>query len=259
MTIFATAMLLVAQVAGSSVADWQWDADSPICALRQQNEQGQSIEIKRTPANEELQLDLKVRSRPDIRGGHSDAVSIDLQPSGQFVASVSFARQGKKLSIHMGTQDPEAIKQLSNASGLSISNRTNEPVRIALQSAGVAIEASRACEDRKMRAWGIDPVAWRALKSRPIPIGDPRENFTYLDYPEDALRAHVEFDAIIRLDVATDGNVERCRGLNPGTYKGFETASCAVLKRARFRPATDARNNPVSAPIVYDVVFRIAS
>ena len=110
-----------------------------------------------------------------------------------------------------------------------------------------------------MSTWGIDPVAWRALRSRPIPLAPVRDRFSELDYPEEALRAHIEFDAIIRLDVGPNGIVQQCRGLNSGTYKGFETASCAILKRAQFRPAFDAVGNAVSAPIVFDVVFRIDS
>jgi TonB family protein len=110
-----------------------------------------------------------------------------------------------------------------------------------------------------MREWGIDPRAWRNLQSRPLPTEHVKERFHELDYPADALAANVEADAVIRLDVAPDGSVTNCGMVNAGVPKSFEVASCNVLKSAKFKPATDARGKPVSAPIVYDVRFRIGS
>jgi TonB family protein len=256
MISFGVVLLLAAQ-ATPGVANWQWDTTSPVCAVQQENG-SETIKISRTPANEETVLEISVPKRGGDREERIPDASLDLSP-GKSPASVYVLKQGKKLKVYAATQDPGFIEPFSNASVLVISGGSIQPLELPVSSARVAVGALKACEDRKMAAWGIDPVAWRGLKSRPIAIEDPRERFTELDYPEDALRAHVEFDAIIRLDVATDGTVEKCRGLNPGSYKGFETASCAVLTKAKFHPAIDSAGNPVIAPIVYDVIFRIAT
>jgi TonB family protein len=252
---FATVLLLATQT-GELGASWHWDTEAPICVVQQETAFGK-IKISRTPGNEETQLEVTIPKRPADREGKLQEGSINLSPDGTSPAQGFLSKQGKTLKVHAVTLDPSFIQNLSNASALAISSGASEPVRIAFESVATAVEGLRACEDRKMRTWGIDPTSWRSLKSRPIPVEDPRNGFTAFDYPEEAMRAHVEFDAIIRLDVGLDGTVEKCRGLNPGSYKGFETASCAVLGKARFHPATDSAGRPVSAPIVYDVVFRL--
>ena len=91
------------------------------------------------------------------------------------------------------------------------------------------------------------------------PVEHVKERFRNLDYPAEALVAKVEADAVVRLDVGTNGRVTNCRMLNAGVAKSFEIASCRVLKGAKFTPATNASGEPVAAPIVYDVRFRIDS
>jgi protein TonB len=108
-----------------------------------------------------------------------------------------------------------------------------------------------------MRNWGFDPISWRALKMRPFPLKPVRDRVSALDYPGEALVHGIEVDAIIRLDVAPNGRVSQCKELNPGAYRGFENAACDVLKGARFKPALDSSGNPVPAPVIYDVRFRI--
>jgi hypothetical protein len=79
------------------------------------------------------------------------------------------------------------------------------------------------------------------------------------------MQAGVQADSIIRLDIAPDGRVSGCSALNRTTkaedlalFNAFESVSCRVLKGATFRPATDQAGKPVSAPIVYDVKYRLA-
>jgi TonB family protein len=254
----AMLVLLAVQSPQATVGDWEWDASTPICTLRQTTPSLETIEIARTPANDETALKIITRSRGKVREGQFHDASIDLYPVGKALADGSLGKTGKGLTVFAVTPDPTFIRYLSGASALAISSEKAKPVRIEVRSATTAIQALRECEDRKMRAWGIDPVAWRALKSKPFPLAPVRDRFSALDYPGEALRAGVEFDAIIRLDVGRDGSVEQCRGLNPGDYRGFEVASCAVLKGAKFRPALDAAGSPVSAPFIFDVRFRIS-
>jgi TonB family protein len=258
MVNFAISFLVMAQaVPTASIGDWQWDTNAPICTLRQELPASEALEISRTPANEETQLKVTIPARPGVREGQFHDVAIDVPPAGKSLGDGTITKDGKKLRIYAVTADPSFIQNFASASVLAVPSGTSEPAHIGVRSARAAVQALRECEDRKMQAWGIDSAAWRSLKSRPIPLAPVRDRFSALDYPPDALRAGIEFDAIIRLDVAADGRVQECRGLNPGSYKGFEAASCEVLKGAHFRPALDASGNPVSAPILFDVVFRI--
>jgi TonB family protein len=251
-------VLIAAQSGSAAEPDkWHWDTSSPICVMVQETGPN-SIKISRTPANDEAQIELSVPKRPLSKRGRFHG-SIGLQPGGDSPADGFFTAQGKMLKIYAQTADPAFIESLSNAKTLSISNGTDVPERVTISAADEAVRALHACEDRKMTAWGIDPVAWRALKQRPIPLSPVRDSFSDLDYPAEALRAHIEFDAVIRLDIGIDGKVQGCRGLNPGGYRGFETASCAALKHAQFQPALERGGKPVAAPVVFDVVFRIDS
>jgi hypothetical protein len=258
MFVFAIAALLATP---SAVGDeiWRKDAKSPICAVAHGIGSSGSIEFSRTPGNDETQLKLTLPKRRDLQEGQFHDASLELSPTDKVMSDGGISKRGKNSTIYAVTSDPTFFTKLAGASSLTITVAGAAPVSVAIPAAASAVEALQDCEDGKMRAYGLDPVAWRSLKSRPSPIEPVRNRFSALDYPEAALRAHVEFDAIIRLDVGTDGTVQRCSGLNPGNYKGFEIASCDVLKGAKFKPAVDSAGTVVSAPIIYDVVFRIDS
>jgi TonB family protein len=253
--------LLAGLFGRSSVAsDWEWNTGTPICALRQRiSSSGDTVEISRTPANDETEVFIKLPRGSKIREGRFHDSVVTVYPSGSAIGDVSSGagRDGQP-QVHVVTPDPTFIDSFSNASALEVSHGRLAPIRLAIKSPLDATTALRACEDRKMVAWGIDSTSWRALRSHPFPLKPVRDRFDSLDYPQDAMAQHLETDAITRLDVGIDGTVEQCRTLNPGAYRGFEEAACRVLKGARFRPAIDSAGAPVAAPILYDVKFRLA-
>lgn len=169
----------------------------------------------------------------------------------------TFINEANTLQVYAVVENPAFLSAVSNASELAISHPRIGSYRVPLRSAAEAVAALTTCEDAKMQEWGIDSSAWRALKSRPVPLKPVRERFGNLDYPAAAAAQGVEADAVIRLDVGSEGRVTGCRSLNVGLYAGFEEAACKVLQGARFRPATDSAGNAVSAPYVYDVRFRL--
>jgi TonB family protein len=263
MGVLGSILLLLIQAAQGASAeppDWQWDRASPICTLRQQiSSSGDMIEVSRTPANDETEIKITAQLRSKVREGRFRDGAITPFPADKAVADVALrVDDGKRLQVYAVTPDPAFVGGFSNASALEISHERIAPIKMDMRSAAAATAALHSCEDRKMREWGIDPVSWRALRSRPFPLKAVRDRFRDLDYPAAALAQSVETDAITRLDIAPDGTVERCQSLNSGDYKGFEEAACKVLKGARFRPASDSAGNAVAAPVVFDVRFRIS-
>jgi TonB family protein len=255
LTILALLQLGAIQISNS----WRWDPKSPICALRQQLSAGGYIDIKRTPANDETELTISLSSDAKASEGRLHDGSITLFPGDQFPGDmrVGPGREGKR-ELAVIVSDPSFFEQLSGATAVAVSHPKIVSPRVTITDAAAAASALRSCEDRLMGAWGIDVQAWRGLKSRPRSIGQVRDRFSALDYPPAALAHHIETDAIMRLDVGVDGRVSRCKMLNPGKDVGFEGASCRVLKGAKFQPARDSSGASVPAPIVYDVVFRLA-
>lgn len=261
MGVLVTALLVLSQsspAVSADLSDWQWDLETPICTLRQEIPSGGRIELRRTPANDETELSITIRTGPKLREGKYHDAALTSFPGARAVGDISVSRDDEgQLQVHAVTPDPMFIESISSASALEVVHQKIAPIRIAIKSPSSAVSALRDCEDRKMRAWGLDPISWRALRSGPFPLDPVRDRFSHLDYPTEALAQGIEFDAITRLDVASNGRVEQCKTLNPGAYRGFEDAACGALKGARFKPALDASGKPVSAPVIYDIRFCI--
>jgi hypothetical protein len=176
-----------------------------------------------------------------------------------FVANVS----AHASEVFLDSPDPEFIENLARTASLQISHSKLGSVRVPVDVPPEVISLLRQCEDETMTIWGLDAAAWHNLKTRPQPLSPPLARFRASDYPPEAAQRGAQADSIIRLDIAPDGRVSACNALNRTTkdlalFKSFESVSCAVLKGATFRPATDQTGRPVSAPIVYDVKYRLA-
>lgn len=261
MLAISLALVLLSQASAASPANaqaWAWDDKAPICTLKQQHAPGTSaVTIERTPGDEETELLIALPRGPKPGTGHFLDAKIVTDTGRTFTADITM---GDKNELYVDSPDPALIDSLSGAKWLDISHPKIRPVRVEISIPSEVVKLLRVCEDQTMQDWGIDPIGWRGLKARPMPLEHVRERFSALDYPTDALAANVEADAVTRLDIGTDGAVIKCAAVNPGLpHTSFESASCRVLRGAKFRPAVDANGRPTSAPVVYDVRFRIGS
>lgn len=246
------------QTIGPDKTAWQWDHKTPICRLQQQSPSGNQIQLSRTPGNEETEIEIHLQPQAKVREGEFRQGTIRLGDNSEALDISTYQNSEGQLQVYALSQDPMFMRKFSHAVVVELSHRSIGTFQEPLSASAVAADAMQSCEDQKMRDWGIDPIAWRNLKSRPVPLKPVRDQFRFLEYPSSAMAAGIEADAVIRLDVDSDGRVARCKSLNVGLAREFEAAACGVLKRARFRPAVNEAGNPVSAPYVYDVRFRIA-
>jgi hypothetical protein len=265
MLVPAIALAVSSQSAAAAPTNpqvWAWDSTIPTCALKHQGSPGEAtITIERTPGNDETELMIALAAVSKLREGRFPDASIATDDGRRFVANLSTGDS----KMHVDSPDPEFINSLASTSSLQISHPKLGSVRVPINVPTAIIGTLRQCEDETMIAWGLDPASWHNLKTRPQPINPPLALFDAGDYPIDAEREGVEADSIIRLDIAPDGSVGACSALNRTSkaedlklFKSFETVSCTVLKGATFRPATDQAGKPVSAPIVYDVRYRLS-
>lgn len=258
------ASVLSAQASAAEPANtetWEWDSKLPTCALKQHVPAGaEEVTIERTPGGEETQLFVTLQAGSKLGNGHFLDATTGMDSGRAFLADIDLAVDSDGRSqLYVDSPDPAFIDNLSGTTALNISYGRNKSLRVPIHVPAKLIATLRECEDKTMREWGIDPLAWRSLQSRPLPAEHVRERFHDLDYPADALAANVEADAVVRLDVAPNGSVTNCGMVNASVPKSFEVVSCKVLNGAKFKPATDAGGKSVSAPIVYDVRFRIGS
>ena len=71
------------------------------------------------------------------------------------------------------------------------------------------------------------------------------------DYPRAALRARAEGSVSVRYTVATDGRVRGCTVTRSSGHRELDTTTCRLIERRFvYRPATNARGEPVAEAVV---------
>jgi protein TonB len=64
-------------------------------------------------------------------------------------------------------------------------------------------------------------------------------------YPKEALRQHHEGIATFLVEINEEGRADKCSITVSSGWPELDEATCSeVMKRARFRPATDAQGKP---------------
>jgi protein TonB len=75
-----------------------------------------------------------------------------------------------------------------------------------------------------------------------VPVGNPGYWATMKDYPSSAVFAQRTGTVSFQLVVDRKGRVSSCEITSSSRWPDLDSATCALVsKRARFRPATDAR------------------
>jgi hypothetical protein len=266
LSVFLSAIALTLwssqSMAAPSPEVWAWDSTVPTCSLKHEGSRGEAkVTIQRTPGNDQTDLIIALASGSKLRQGQFADATVATDSGRKFLAYVSYSDS----KLFLDSPDPEFIENLAQTGSLHVSHPKLGSVTLPIDVPPAIISTLRQCEDETMIAWGLDPATWRKLKTRPQPISPPLARFKASDYPPVALQQGVQADSIIRLDIAPDGSVSNCSALNRTStaedlvlFKAFESVSCKVLKGATFRPATDPAGKPVTAPIVYDVRYRLA-
>lgn len=79
------------------------------------------------------------------------------------------------------------------------------------------------------------------------PIGDTSKWVQQSDYPASAAAIGARGQSRIKVLVGPDGSTSHCEIEKSSGFDDLDQAGCAaILKRARFRPATDATGTPVA-------------
>ena len=260
---FAPALLLLtatAQPIPNTQVDWHWVRDTPSCSLRQTySPDGKVIIVSRTPGNDQSSIFIggmkpMFASSKALRGG-----KLKFFPDGESAAEVSVIEAKGRRDISALSDDPAFLSKFAKASAIELTQEDIGTMRAPLRSAAAAIEVLRSCEDGRMRDWGIDPVAWRALKAPPLPITTWTEWIGPDDYPIDALLSGSQGFMILRFEIGPDGSVRDCQRLIGGRPVQHRLRLCSKLKRlARFKPAVASSGENVAAPFVLVINFRLA-
>ena len=248
---------LVQVAPAAAQPDWRWQTEDEGCTLRQQINVGTQFEIDRTPGNDVTRIALFDRKESFRDTKPVKAVTIAIDPSGRAKADgeIGPGEEISSRSIALSSFDGTLLQQLSTASSLTLSHPKFETVQIEPRSIGAAIKALSECEDRKMRKWGVDPGAWRALAVKPIPETPPATWLDRYDYPVRAKIYRTDIMVVARLNLDAAGAVQGCEIVNQPPVEFREAVCSALNRKARLKPARDAMGHATPAPYVLQIRF----
>ena len=140
-------------------------------------------------------------------------------------------------------QNASVRAALGDATSITIET-DGTSVALQLQNTGRALDALKACEDRLLRGWGVDP-ATRATLDDSVQLSDL---FGPQSYPPAALRDGASGQVIVVVTVDPEGKPTACRMVASSGNAALDEATCRILeRRARYKPADAGRRENRSA------------
>jgi len=249
------------QATTSNQPDWRWERDTPTCSLIQTHSaDGEVVQLSRTPGSDVTTISVGSTERSFGSSKKLRDGKVTFIPGGASVAEIFLTEGHGRREVFASSQDSAFLSKFAGSSEVEIIDDKLGSTRVPLRSAAAAVEAIRICEDSRMREWGIDPVAWRALRARPFLLTDWSKSISADDYPMDALLSGSEGFMVLRFDVGANGLVQDCGRLVRGKPAQDRVRLCSKLKKvARFKPAVAPNGEAVAAPYVLVINFRIAA
>jgi TonB family protein len=188
-------------------------------------------------------------------------VGVSVQPGGPLLSNAVLTpyRSGRQVVYASPIIEDGHLDSLASGTMLRITRNGQNRAAFPLPGVRNAVAVLRQCVDDQLRAWGIDPVLHRSLRSRPAPVdGVIASTFRFADYPESAIRAGHEGRTVARLSIAADGSIAACTAVASSGHAELDERTCAVLSsRARYRPALDADGNPIAAMAIVSVSWNL--
>jgi hypothetical protein len=250
------ALTTAIQASTTDAAVWHWDRDNSGCALQQNIDDRKVLEISRTPGNAETSLIIKGSKPISYAAKILHGGTIFFQPTGPVDAegTVVEGADGRR-EIYAGSRDPTFMGKFSGATELGFIHEKIGETKVPIRAAEAAVTAIRACEDTKMREWGINPVAWRALPVKPVPKTKTSTWLSWLDYPDRKKIYKNDISVVARLDLGADGTVLGCTVVNQPPSEFIGPACKALKTSAKLQPARDVSGNGTPAPYVIEIRF----
>lgn len=154
------------------------------------------------------------------------------------------------LSQTIGEEDDEWRPQVTNATEAAVKTITisyfgNQRV-FATGPLDKAFAALRTCTDNLVTGWGLDPNQQSTLSAYVKPLTKPTRWVSPSDYPQAMANMGKQALVNFRLSVSAQGLPTACEVQSSYNDKKFDEVTCAALmRRARFSPALDAKGQPV--------------
>jgi hypothetical protein len=162
-----------------------------------------------------------------------------------------FALDGVPLALFAGVDEDNrratgiptvTVARANRISTIAVSQAI-EPLWFQTGPMGEAMEALHACTEDLVRHWGVDPATLGPVARVE---GNPGSWITASDYPKAALRGTGPGRVNFLVSVDPEGKPSACRVLGGEQAAALGATICdAMMRRAHFKPARDARGHAV--------------
>jgi TonB family protein len=238
---------------------WQVEWAEGVCSVTRSLPEGGALKVQLTPGNARASLSITGSGVGRITGRQRKRLGLWLDPGGAFPAEPNYLSsafpEGPFLSF--GSEEPSMLDRLAQARSVSVRSGPRTLFDFPLPAAAQAVAALRDCERAGLVHHGIDPDAWRALKSVPR-LTIPLLNLVhYQDYPAEAAAAGASGTVVVRVSVDAAGKPSKCDWIARSGSEPLDRVTCKILmERARFHPAINASGKPAPSYFVTKMTWR---
>lgn len=253
-----------AQTAAPEATKWSVDVSLAECTLTGSSE-GPSpfqVSILTSPGSSTYSLSLVGKAVPRTPDHQRFPVTLVFGPSGRhFEPGARGARIDSELGNAIVAEGlgRDVIDAFATASAISLDGKYRV-ASFGLPGAAAAIRALDKCERDQLVEWGADPAQFDVGGSKPVALVPRDQWLSIKQWDQIDPRAGGAVDAILRLSVATDGNVDGCTPVGRAPpIKVTQNACGALLARRLFTPARDAAGKPVRGASVFEIHDRVVN
>jgi TonB family protein len=241
---------------------WKVDYAEEECRLLRTFGTGEDAVTMRLARGSGLQsFDMVIAGIKVPRHGGAMKVTMKLEPQGtegKFDAYSMAVPKRPENFIRWFDGDPRILDAVTNKQQVRLSDHKKFDVAMLWTDGKSALKALQTCHDDLLKGWGVDVGAIRAAKVPAEPLGSPGRWATTNDYPLEEMRREIEGTVTFQLKVSAAGVVEKCLVLHSSNVAAFDQLTCKLMmQRARFKPALDAGDQPITSFYVNRVRWQI--
>ncbi|WP_260581008.1 energy transducer TonB [Sphingopyxis sp. PET50] len=241
---------------------WKVDYAKEECRLLRTFGTGENAVTMRLARGSGVQsFDMVIAGTKVPRLGDEVKVTMKLEPQGTLAEFDGYSmgvpnRPEKFIRWYDGS--PEILAGITDDQQVRLLADKKLDVVMRWSDGKAALAALQTCHDDLLKSWGANIAEIRALKVQPQPIGSPGRWATNADYPMREMHREIQGTVTFQLKLDATGAVENCLILLSSDSAVLDEQSCKLMRqRAKFKPARDANDKPVTSFYVNRIRWQI--
>lgn len=274
-TLAAAGSLLLAPLAPenrlvATVDGWRIFTIERGCALATTFEGETTLHVLFEPRSDDATVGIFDPSFRSLKSGDEHRLDVTILSRGRVVGSYESVKftaletEDKRPGISALFAGGDVLGDLAAGSTLVVMRGDTLVTSLNLDGSAKAIARMRDCAWKVERENPSDPfegsqpakgTGTQTGAALAQPVGTAQSWVTADDYPPAALQAKLRGTVIVQLQISAIGRVENCAVEGSSGHPELDDATCRlVVRRGRFKPATDAHGQAV--PSTYKQTYR---